>query len=262
MTLGQGTPLFCLHAFPTSSFDYSRVAPLLAGQFRLILFDYPGFGFSDKPHDYRYSLFEYAEALSTVADHWGVSSAPLIAHDIGDSVALEVVRRGVPHVEKLILMNGSVLSIPFDDWRMRLRQRALLHRFVGPLITKLGLINKRTFTGMMNGLFATPLSPAEVDDFWSLVTCHDGVAIYHRLMRYMPERWEHQTQWLDALEHHTAPLTLIWGMADPVATPDVAEEVVRRRPDARYVKLDGIGHYPHWETPERVARVIQEALSG
>jgi pimeloyl-ACP methyl ester carboxylesterase len=48
----------------------------------------------------------------------------------------------------------------------------------------------------------------------------------------------------------------VWGRADPVATPEVAEAIVRLRPDARVVWLEQTGHYPHWERPERVATVL------
>src|SRR5262249_26512383 len=66
-TLGRGQPVLCLHAFPTSSYDYSRVAPLLAAEFQLIFLDYPGFGFSSKPRDFHYSLLRYADAVQAVA---------------------------------------------------------------------------------------------------------------------------------------------------------------------------------------------------
>ena len=56
---GQGPPLLCLHGFPTASFDFARLLPLLL-HYRLITLDFLGFGFSDKPRPYTYSLFEQA----------------------------------------------------------------------------------------------------------------------------------------------------------------------------------------------------------
>jgi len=61
-TLGKGQPILTLHAFPTSSYDYSRIAPLLENQYQLILFDYPGFGFSEKPRQSSVSTSDRARS--------------------------------------------------------------------------------------------------------------------------------------------------------------------------------------------------------
>ncbi len=257
---GRGRPLLCLHAFPTGSYDYSRLAPFLADQYELIFVDYPGFGFSDKPGRYRYSLFKYADAVEAVCKNFGLESLWLLAHDIGDSIALELLRRRTLTVEKLVLLNGSVFSIPFADPWMALSQKLWLNPVTGSAISRLRLFRKTLFTAMLARIFARPLTPGEIDAFWLLVCHNDGLGIYHRLMGYMPERWQHQNEWLDALAKHPAPLTLIWGQADPVATPAVAEYVLARRPDARCIRLEGVGHYPHWEAPALVAQAVFDAF--
>jgi pimeloyl-ACP methyl ester carboxylesterase len=257
---GTGQPVLVLHGFPTASYDYSRVVPLLGDEYRFFLFDYPGFGFSDKPRDYRYSLFRYADAAQAVAAHHRLDRVLLLAHDIGDSVALELLSRGQPVIEKLVLLNGSVYSIPLDDPTMLISQRLFLNRFSGPIMSR--LVNRFNFARMFGKLFNDPLPPAEMDAFWSLVHNNRGDRIYHRLMGYMIERWQHQFTWLDALEKHSAPLTIIWGQADPVATPAVADVIVRHRPDTSYIRLEHIAHYPHWEAPQAVAEAVRAAFSA
>src|SRR5258706_3091457 len=105
---GAGPPVLALHAFPTASYDFSRIVARLKHQYQFIVFDYPGFGFSDKPRSHAYSLFEYADAAQAVCVHFGLQCLTLLAHDIGDSVALEILRRGWPVVDQLSLLNGSV----------------------------------------------------------------------------------------------------------------------------------------------------------
>jgi pimeloyl-ACP methyl ester carboxylesterase len=254
--VGRGPDVLVLHGFPTSSFDFSKVAPLVRDGCRLILFDYPGFGFSDKPRHYLYSLFTYADAAQAVAAHFGLARVPVLCHDIGDSVLLELLRRGQPQIDAIVMLNGSIVSIPFDDPGLRAAQRLLLHPLAGATLVRLGFFNRARFVEMFRKIFAVELSPAELDAFWSLLREQNGDRLYHRLLQYMPERWQHQPAWLAALERHRAPLTLVWGRADPVATPEVAEAIVRLRPDARVVWLEQTGHYPHWERPERVATVL------
>ena len=259
-TLGSGLPVLCLHAFPTSSYDFSRLAPLLADGLQLIFLDYPGFGYSSKPRDFAYSLFKYADAVQRVAAHFGLERTCLLAHDIGDSVAMELLKRGAPRIDRLVLLNGSVFSIPFTDPLMSITQKLWLHPLTGPLIGRLRLFSKPLFAQMFAQTFARRLTTQEINDFWSLVCRDGGLGIYHRLMGYMPERWQHQQTWLDALAAHPAPLTLVWGQTDPVATPAVAAHVLARRPDARYVQLAGVGHYPHWDAVRQTAQVVREAF--
>ncbi|MBT4679845.1 MAG: alpha/beta fold hydrolase, partial [Flavobacterium sp.] len=50
-----------LHGYPTSSYDYYKVLPELSKHYRVIIHDHLGFGFSDKPLDYSYSLLDQAD---------------------------------------------------------------------------------------------------------------------------------------------------------------------------------------------------------
>src|SRR5215208_6393722 len=160
---GNKQPVFCLHAFPTSSYDYSRIAPYLARQYKLCFLDYPGFGFSEKPRDFSYSLLRYADATETVVNHFGLNKIRLLTHDIGDSIALELLKRGSLQIEKLIMLNGSIYSIPFDDPVMRFSQRLWINKISGSLISKLQLFRKPLFARMMNRIFARPLSKDEIN---------------------------------------------------------------------------------------------------
>jgi pimeloyl-ACP methyl ester carboxylesterase len=67
--------------------------------------------------------------------------------------------------------------------------------------------------------------------------------------------------WFDALVAHPAPLTVIWGQRDPVSVPKIAESILEGRPDATYIPLPDVGHYPQWEAPERVANILFEHYS-
>lgn len=250
---GAGPPILCLHGFPTSSYDYARIVPLLATQRRVVLFDFLGYGFSDKPPSHPYSLFEQADIAETVARELSLGPLMLLAHDMGSSVALELLRRPALQVERLVLLNGSVF---LRHYRPLISQKLLLHRQLGPLLTRLGLINRRVFFAQFAKLFPKRPPDEELDLFWQLIAHNDGQRNYHLLIRYLEERRMHELTWLDALAAHKAPLTVIWGQRDPVSVPAIAKEVLLRRPDATYVPLGDIGHYPQWEDPDTVSRLV------
>ncbi len=255
--IGRGEPVLVLHGFPTASYDYVRLISLLSDRYKLILFDFLGYGFSDKPRPHHYSLFEQADIAQTVAEHYGMKSGYLITHDMGNSVALEILKRGKLPITKLVMLNGSVL---LKYYQPLITQRLLLNPILGALITSLRLINRRAFARQFGSVFAQYPSEAEIDAFWSLIRYNDGAGIYHLLIRYLNERKIHEYAWLDALQQHNAPLTVIWGQRDPVSVPRIAQAVLERRPDATYIPFEDIGHYPQWEAPERTAEAIKKAF--
>ena len=75
--------------------------------------DFLGFGWSDKPPELAYSLFEQADATVAIAKALGLTRVHLWAHDMGTSVATELLARrergNLPfEIASLVLMNGSV----------------------------------------------------------------------------------------------------------------------------------------------------------
>ena len=73
-----------------------------------------GFGLSDKPRPHRYSLLEQADIVQDVVADAGVGPVVLLAHDMGTSVATELLARdisgGLPFdLQRAVLTNGSVI---------------------------------------------------------------------------------------------------------------------------------------------------------
>jgi pimeloyl-ACP methyl ester carboxylesterase len=195
-----------LHAFPTASYDYARLAPLLSQRYRLILFDYPGFGFSDKPRRYPYSLLTYADALEVVARHFDITRTCVVAHDIGASMLLEVLRRGTLAVERLVLLNTSIVPQNRVIRSLDAARAILLNPVLGLLIGHLRLIRRPLIERMLRPLFARGLTAEELDDFWLLVRFNDGPRIHHHLAGYLAERDRYEQIWLETLVRYTGAM--------------------------------------------------------
>ena len=81
--------LLMAHGFPTSSIDWQDVVGELSADYRVCVLDLPGFGFSDKPKDERYTLRRDSELLGYyLGEVLGAQEGAVVAHDRGDSVAL------------------------------------------------------------------------------------------------------------------------------------------------------------------------------
>src|SRR6478736_2025456 len=108
----KATPLLLLHGFPTSSYDFRAVIDELSRDRPVITLDFPGAGFSDKPAGYSYSLIEQADVVEVVCAGLGLARAHVFAHDVGTSVATELLARRQAGllgfgISSVTLMNGS-----------------------------------------------------------------------------------------------------------------------------------------------------------
>lgn len=245
-----------LHGFPSASHDYSLLVPQLSEQFNLLFIDFLGFGFSDKPRTHKYSLFEQADIVEALIAELHIQQVQMVSHDMGNSVALELIKRKQLNVEKMLMLNGSVL---LKYYQPILSQKVLLHKVAGPILNKaLGFFAEFIFKQQFASVFAIKPSKAEMNEFWQAVNHNHGFQIYYRLIQYLRERMQFEDQWFAALEQSKIPLSIVWGQLDPVSVPKIGEAIHLARPDASYLTLPSIGHYPQWEDSETVAKAIEQ----
>lgn len=256
---GEGEPVVLLHGFPTASWDWNRVWPLLAQHHQVLTLDMLGFGFSDKPPLYDYSIQDQADLFEGWITGLGLKSVSLFAHDYGCSVAQELLAReqeGVLsfQIRQVGFLNGAL----FPEVHSPLLIQKLLSSPVGGLLS-LGL-GRRTFERNLTRLFGpgNPPSAQDLEDFWHLLTYNNGRGIVHRLIRFMEERRCHRDRWVGALQNATQPLRLISGIADPVSGAAMARRFQELVPDPDVVTLRGVGHYPHFESSNIVYLVWRD----
>ncbi len=260
-------PALVLHGFPTCSFDWRLVLDDLAsGGRRVVLFDFIGFGLSAKP-DRRYGIDLHAETVEVVAEALDLRRVSLVSHDMGDSVAGEVLARSLEgrsrlDVTRRVVSNGSIY---LDLAHLTDGQQLLLSlddaRLPSELMAADGGAGFRRGLGLV---FAptTPASDEELHYQAELAQANDGLSLMPRLIRYLEDRRAHERRYTGALETHPAPLSIIWGAEDPVARVAMAHQLAARQPAAPVTILDGVGHYPMLEDPLRFGAALRAALTA
>ena len=260
---GRGPVLLCIHGFPTASYDWHAVWPVLSDHFRLIAPDMIGFGFSAKPRGYGYSIADQATIHEHLLAQHGITSCHVLAHDYGDTVGQELLARfedrrraGTPGLEirSMVLLNGGLFP---ETHRARLIQKLLLTP-LGPLLSRLS--NPRSFAQSFAAIFGPNTKPSaeELTEFWQLVTYNDGHRISHELIRYIEERRKNRERWVGALQKTSVPLRLVNGPEDPVSGKHMADRYRELVPNPDVVLLPGIGHYPQVEDPAGVLAALRE----
>jgi len=255
---GEGPLLLLLHGFPTCSYDWRALIDLEPGR-AILAFDFLGFGLSAKPADHDYTLAWQADLTEELVRRHGGGAVYLVAHDMGTSVATELLARDIEgeldmDLVGALLFDGSVI---IERASLTLGQRLLRSRF-GSLFARLS--SGAFFRQQLGSVFAEahPMSPEEAADQWALMRFHEGNRIAHKLISYTFERVRHAERWHGAVRDWPGSLSLAWGLQDPVANTSVLEGLRELRPSAPVHELPDLAHYPQIEDP----RAFQTALSS
>jgi pimeloyl-ACP methyl ester carboxylesterase len=260
---GRGPLLVLLHGFPSSSYDW-RLLLELETEHAVLAPDFLGFGLSEKPRDHDYTLHWQADlAEELVRRHGDRRPVFLVAHDMGTSVANELMARDLDgslemELVGVLLLNGSMVQGAASP---TLGQR-ILRGPLGPLVSRLS--SERFFRQQFGSIFSPghPLTDEEAMDQWALICAGGGRTLNHKTIRYMEERFRHAERWHGAIRDFSKPVSIAWGMLDPVATERVLDAVLELRPSAPLTRFEDLGHYPQIEDPERVAAAMHGALSA
>ncbi|ESO84297.1 hypothetical protein LOTGIDRAFT_222143 [Lottia gigantea] len=254
---GEGSVL-CLHGFPSSSYDWVKIVEDLKNNFKnVIVFDFLGFGFSEKPVSYNYTITEQADISLYLLQHLQVHKVHLLSHDYGDTVALEILARlkkneikGVT-IKSLSMLNGGIFQ---DTHHPRFLQKVLLYPVLGRFLSKFVFYN--IFSIGFSEVFGTNKPTAdEMWEFWVCLRYKDGTGVLADVINFLPERKKYNERWVGALKSIDIPVQMIYGPADPVNPSPQFNQVFKKLvPQHKLVELDSkIGHYPQWEDPARVA---------
>ncbi len=244
--------LLILHGFPTSSYDFWKTLPLLARKYRVIVHDHLGYGFSDKPMNYSYSLIEQAEKALLLWVKLGIKRGHIVAHDYGTSVATEIIARYNKNfisldIQSLLLTNGSLL---IELANLRLVQRLMRHKQIGKW-TKY-ITNAVIFKINMRRLWAdkSKINENELHEMWQLLVHKGGKETLHLVSRYTHERTKYWHRWIGGLEDTKVPISFLWGDKDPVALPVIASTLHKKVRNSQLFWLKDVGHYPMLEAPK------------
>ncbi|WP_292988743.1 alpha/beta hydrolase [Mycobacterium sp.] len=254
---GTGPTVLLLHGFPTWSYDYAELADDLSADHDVLTFDFLGYGASDKPDHYRYSVTESADTVEDLVAHLAVTSVRLVVHDYGGIVGQELVDRAnhgrLPFaIDDVTILNSGIVYSAYRPTRM---QKLLILPVIGKLLA--GQVSAGRIRSALDAIRGTPLSDNEFDDLWLGMSKDDGHKRSHLLIKYNTERATHHERWEAALAAWPGPLHLVWGLDDPVSGHHVLEQAVKVLPRAVVTELPGVGHYPSSEAPRAVAAAVR-----
>lgn len=259
--IGTGENIFLLHGYPFNCYDWSLVIPTLCKEKRVIILDFLGMGFSDKPQNYRYTFIEFAEIVNEVAKNLGIVEADILAHDLAVSVVQEMLaspEKNKFKIRSIAFMNGGLFS---DVYKPRLIQRLLSQtpNFIGRFLSE--KMSRKSVEKSLLRLFGanTQANLSLLNIFWEVLNFKNGKSVAYLIGRMVFEKVQYQKRWIDAMLNTRIPFCYICGPADPNSGRHMANRFLQTFPTKPvYFLSEMIGHWPQLESPHEVISMYDQ----
>ncbi|HTV75190.1 MAG TPA: alpha/beta fold hydrolase [Candidatus Acidoferrales bacterium] len=257
--MGDGPPILLIHGLEAgaSSFEFRRLAPLLARAHRVIAFDFLGCGLSPMP-DLAYTVDLFVDQIVDALAEFAQEPVTLVGRSLGAAFAIRAASRAADRVGRLVTICPTGLGGILDE-EPRSAQRPLAMLLHAPVIGETTFNGLASMTALRRTLrtqlYAQPASVTdEVVRHYYAVTHQPGA-------RFVPAQRIGGLLNCDIardLPFVAAPVLVLWGElasnADPLSK---AAEYVRLAKDGRLVTFAHSGLLPHEEEPEATAAAIE-----
>lgn len=247
-TTGQGEPVFVLlHGFGASLYSWQGVMPPLSQYGRVIAYDRPAFGLTERPLTWEgenpYSPETQVALVIGLLDHFGVQQAILVGNSAGGTISMQVALQYPQRVVALILVDPAVYNGGgAPSWVRPLLGTPQLRR-LGPLIARqirtrgrdlldLAWHDTSLLTPEMIELYEKPLRVEHWDRaLWELTLASRASGLDERL------------------EEFNLPILVITGDDDRIVPTADSIRLAGELPGAQLVVIPNAGHVPHEEKP-------------
>ena len=250
MTKAKGKPpLVLLHGLGGSKADWAEAAKHLAKSYHVLAFDLPGAGAAPKPAS-GYDPVSLARYVENLMEDEGIAHAHIAGHSLGARVAGELATREPSRVVKLALVSpvGAVVY-GFTD---RLKWKGMSRRAILTSVPETSIRNASAYGFGLDG----PGKKGFVERTVASRKGPEGAAIA-RAVEMSVDGVLEAPPLVDRLRGTRVPLLVVAGALDPLAPPDDSRQLLKARPDAEFVELPRLGHYPMLEDPKRTAEMLK-----
>ncbi|HXG86635.1 MAG TPA: alpha/beta hydrolase [Pyrinomonadaceae bacterium] len=251
---GNNPTLLLIHGYPASTFVWHIVAPVFAERgFHVVAVDLLGFGFSDKPSWFDYSIASQAQMIRRFMDRLGIGRATIIGSSYGGAVASTVALDYAERVEKLVLV-GTIIN---DDAKKQLLLKLATIPGVGEILSPFLIDSKRFLKRRMRGTLCSSnhhlITPERVEGIQRPLRAANA----HRSVLATARKWDAGRIERDAyLINH--PTLILWGEHDKVVPIHNGEKIHESILNSRFVVFKDCGHVPQEEAPNNFVEVIGE----
>jgi pimeloyl-ACP methyl ester carboxylesterase len=238
-----------LHGIGSSSASWINQYENLAGQYRLIAWDAPGYGGSSALTMPAPTALNYANALNTFLNSVGVSKCHLVGHSLGAIVAATFVAHARQFIDGLLLANPA---------------RGYAHQSE---TEKQTVLKQRIDT--LNTLGVAKMAAERSTKLLSENATKSDIALVHYSMsRLNPAGYTQAVKFLvgsDLLAEvggYDGPCEILCGAEDQITPPAVAKEIALSYPQSHYQEIPEAGHASYIERPTLFNNALSAFVSS
>jgi len=254
----DGPTVLLVHGNPTWSYLWRhQLRELSASGHRCVAFDHMGFGRSDKPpHPSRYTLRTHIDNAIAVIDALDLRDVVLVAHDWGGPIGLGAILERADRLRGVVVMNTWAWELPsfLPPFVREFRAEGL-----GEILALGGNLFVESIPGGMARRDTDPLMMdayrAPFPDYWSRV----GTLAFQRDIPFTERDRSAAVMGSihERLQQLDIPVTLVWGMRDPVFQPVFMDQWRELFPDARVVELGDAAHFVPEDRPDAIVEALE-----
>ncbi|MGV9294349.1 alpha/beta fold hydrolase [Amycolatopsis sp. NPDC003676] len=235
-----------LHGYPTSSFMFRNLIPLLADRYRVIAPDHLGFGHSAAPaaDEFDYTFDALADLTSGLLDQLGLNRYAVYVQDYGAPIAWRLALKHPDRISAIVTQNGNGYEEGFVDsfWTGLWAYGANPGPDTEPAV-RTALSYDAIRWQYLHGVPDPSLvSPDTWEHDHALVSRPGNDEIQLALFRDYQHNRPLYPQLHEFLRTHDVPVLAVWGRGDQIFGPAGAEAFARDAKDAEVHLIDG-GHF-------------------
>ena len=256
--------ILLLHAYPSSSFMFRNLIPLLMDEYHVVAPDFPGYGQSTAPSTdkYAYTFANFADVTSKLAQTLSLKTyAIYCGPDVGSYVGFRLAAKHPERVMALVIQNGEAYAEgrnkefwrPFEAYgRDRSEENAKhLHKHLSVED------NRWHYTHGARNVEA--FSP----DTWTLdfaILSRPGNVENRAALFYdTKSNLEDYSKWQAYFREHQPPTLVVWGKNSGIVTPEGASMLKRDLKDVE-VHLFDTGHFALEEDLYPISALLRDFL--
>ncbi|MEX2556505.1 MAG: haloalkane dehalogenase [Actinomycetota bacterium] len=248
---GSGTPILFCHGNPTWSFLYRGIVARLRDRFRCVAVDYLGFGLSERPEPYGYTIEEHARIVGELVDQLALDGFIVMGQDWGGPIGTAVATDRADRVSGIVL--GNTWFWP-ATWNFKLFSKLMSSRPMQRRILEDNFFVEK----IMPTAMARRLSETEKEHYRKPQPSPEA----RRGVAEMPKQIIAAFPLLDRLSRDvpaklgSKPALFTWGMKDLGFRPKMIERMKATFPDHLAVPLPRAKHYIQEDAPDEIADAI------